>query len=236
MIAQPAADSVTTPQLLVSALGGRYSTSAGINVDAGDHEVDRWFLAATLFGTRISASVAVRTYRVMNAAGVATIEDAGAHTWDDLVALLDRGGYARYDFRTATRLRDLAEFVSLQHPAGIARLGAECDHPRELVATLDALPGWGPTTIGAFLRELRGVWPTAQPPLDSRVEAAAAHLGLCRSTGQLTLPALQRLARDAGIDARDLEAALVRLSLAHGRGFEACDGTVGPCSYVSSRA
>ena len=37
---------------VVGMLGGRYSAELGIDVDAGDAEIERWFLAATLFGTR----------------------------------------------------------------------------------------------------------------------------------------------------------------------------------------
>ncbi len=205
---------VTAARELVAAVGGRFSVEAGIDVDAGDHDVDRWFLAATLFGTRISAAVAVRTYRVLDAAGVATVGDAGRRTWDDLVALLDRGGYARYDFRTASRLLDLAAAVAARHPRGIPALGRTTTDPGELVAALDALPGWGPVTVRAFLRELRGVWPGAQPPLDDRTGRAAADLGL---GGQPpTVADLARLADRAGLDVRDLETALVRLGLRHG--------------------
>jgi hypothetical protein len=35
---------------VVEVLGGRYSAELGIDVDAGDAEVERWFVAATLFG------------------------------------------------------------------------------------------------------------------------------------------------------------------------------------------
>jgi hypothetical protein len=38
----------------VGVLGGRFSAELGIDVDAGDAEVERWFLAATLFGTQCS--------------------------------------------------------------------------------------------------------------------------------------------------------------------------------------
>lgn len=95
----------------VVALGGRYSSQLGIDVDAGDAEVERWFLAATLFGTRISAGVAERTFEVLDGAGLHRVAQARHIPWDDLVALLDRGGYTRYDFRTATRLQDLAEVI-----------------------------------------------------------------------------------------------------------------------------
>jgi hypothetical protein len=48
----------------------------------------------------------------------------------------------------------------------------------ELHQALDVLPGWGPVTIGLSLRELRGVWPGAQPPPGQRAASAASHLGL----------------------------------------------------------
>ena len=72
----------------------------------GDREIERWFLASTLFGTRISTSIAVRTYRVLSEDGVSTIDDAAGRSWAELVGLLDRGGYARYDERTARGLLD----------------------------------------------------------------------------------------------------------------------------------
>lgn len=47
---------------VVEAFGGRISRSLGIDVDAGDEEIERWFLAATLFGTRISATIVEQTF------------------------------------------------------------------------------------------------------------------------------------------------------------------------------
>jgi hypothetical protein len=221
---------------LVERLGGRFSVEAGIDVDAGEHEVERWFLAATLFGTRISSAVAIRTYRVLDAAGVSTIGDAGRRSWDELVALLDAGGYTRYDFRTASRLLELSAAVSRQHPDGIARFGAQARDLDALVADLDALPGWGPTTIGAFLRELRGVWPVVTTPLDPRAEGAARHLGLASGSRPLTVATLAVLAARADLDPRDLEAALVRLALVHGRAFARCEAAGSTCTLVAGEA
>lgn len=205
---------------LVERLGGRFSTAAGIDVDAGSRDVERWFLAATLFGTRIRASMAIAAYRALDAAGIATIADAGRTDWDRLVAMLDAAGYARYDFRTATRLHALAGEVARRHPHGMAEAGADCTDPTALVALLGALPGWGPVTVGAFLRELRGVWPAADPPVERRTCRAADHLTL--GFDPCTPDALRRLAASAAVDARDLEAALVRLALAHERGYDRC--------------
>lgn len=203
---------------LVERLGGRWSRGLGIDVDEGDEEVDRWALAATLFGNRISAAVVERTYRVLAEAGVATIADAGERSWDELVELLDRGGYVRYDFRTASRLLTLARAVAAEHGGRVASLGEALRDPAELEAALDALPGWGPMTVHVFLRELRGLWPGAELRVDDRALAGAEHLGLL-SPGDRTEPLarLQRLAAVAGLDVRDLEAALIRLELAHAR-------------------
>ena len=55
---------------VVAVLGGRYSAELGIDADASDAEVERWSLAATLFGARISARVAERAFGVLAAAGL----------------------------------------------------------------------------------------------------------------------------------------------------------------------
>jgi hypothetical protein len=207
-------------QRLVERLGGRYSLELGIDVDRGDAEVERWALAATLFGNRISSEIAVRTYRALAGAGVRTIADAGGRSWEELVALLDAGGYVRYDERTAGRLLALA--AALSGDGGVAAAGRRFVRQEELSAALDALPGWGPVTVRLFLRELRGVWRGAQPSLDERTVAAAEHLGLAAD-----VRGLGRLAAAAGLDLRDLETALVRLAHLHRRGFAGCPGGSG---------
>lgn len=217
-----AAQSSSLIRCAIAKLGGRYSTEAGIDVDRGSREIDRWFLAATLFGTRISATIAMRTYRTLSAAGVDTIDDAGRRDWDDLVKLLGEGGYARYDYRTATRLHDLSAAVAEQHPNGIEAFGASQDDSQVLTQALDALPGWGPVTVAAFLRELRGLWPAANPPVEHRATAAAHHLRLVGDTGSLDAAKLAELATGADVDVRDLEAALIRLALAHRSGSDRC--------------
>lgn len=105
----------------------------------------------------------------------------------------------------------------------VTSLGRVSD-PGAVEAALDALPGWGPTTVRIFLRELRDVWPGAQTGLDSRTLNAAHHLELPISmAGTESLEALRTVARRARVDPRDLEAALVRLGLAH-RELRGCPG------------
>jgi hypothetical protein len=210
-------DAATLAGSVVERLGGRYSTELGIDVDAGDDEIERWFVAATLFGTRISAQVAERTFHHLAKGGVGRIVDASKISWDDLVAMLDASGYARYDFRTATRLHELAKEVIEHHDGAVAEFGRRCTDPQELESALDELPGWGPMTIGLFLRELRGVWPGAQPALDARAADAARHLCLIAPGTKGELARVKHLAELAGCDVRDLESGLVRLALAHRR-------------------
>jgi hypothetical protein len=213
---------ISLAQRVVTVLGGLYSAELGIDVDAGDAEIERWFLAATLFGTRISARIAGRTFRELAAAGLVRIGQARNVPAAELVGLLDAGGYARYDFRTAARLLKLSEVVCDQFGGQLASIGHTYSSYPELQAVLDALPGWGEVTVRLFLRELRGVWPGAQPPLDERAAAAARHLGLL-SPGAV-LSDLADLADTAGLDLRDLESGLVRLALGHHQAMASCPG------------
>jgi hypothetical protein len=202
---------------IVKTLGGRFSLELGIDLDRDPEAVERWALAATLFGNRISTAVAMRTYRVLEHAGVRTIEDAGGRDRKELISLLDEGGYSRYDERTASQLLALAKVIADRHDGRLATLGESVVDPMELERSLKALPGWGPVTVRAFLRELRGVWPGAEVPLESRAALAARHLHLPSRPH-----ALSSLAAAAHLDFRDLEAGLVRLCLCHD--FAGCPG------------
>ena len=210
---------------IVATLGGRFSLELGIDLDRDPDDVERWALAATLLGNRISTAVAMRTYRVFAHAGVRTIGDAGGRDREELISLLDEGGYVLYGEPMATRLLDLAEVVGDRYDERLTTLGDVVVDPRELEQALEDLPGWGPVTVGAFLRELRGVWPGADPPLDVSAAIAARHV---------TLPdvshALSALAAAAHLDFRDLEAALVRLSFCHD--FVGCPGGE-ECSFAA---
>jgi hypothetical protein len=208
--------------VVIDSLGGRYSAKLGIDLDGGDDEIERWALAATLFGARIAAGIAERTFATLERAGVHSLAAAGRCEPDYLIRLLDAGGYARYDFRTASRLHAIAEVLNAQHRGLVSSL---LDLPAaELEAALDALPGWGAVTVALFLRELRGVRPGLDPPIVPRAVQGAEHLGLLAASDADALVHLRAAAREAGVDVRDLEAALVRLSLAHRRRMSLCAG------------
>ena len=112
-------------------LGGA-SRSMGIDLDRDPEDVERWALGATLLGNRISTAVAMRTYCVFARAGVRTIGDAGGRDREELISLLDEGGYVLYGEPVATRLLDLAEVVADRYDERLATLGEVKVDPREL--------------------------------------------------------------------------------------------------------
>lgn len=80
--------------------------------------------------------------------------------------------------------------------------------------------GIGPVTVQIFLRELRGHWNKAMPPLAQLASQAAQVLGFlpqdCHDNDQLALILLQDLWEKSGkprSDFPDFEAALVRYGL-----------------------
>jgi hypothetical protein len=135
------------------------------------------------------------------------------------VVLLDEGGYARYDFKTATKLLEVMGALKDRYQGSLEQLHARTDSYADLEARLRGLAaGIGSATVNIFLRELRGIWPRATPPLSPLAQQAGEHLGLLPPglTPEAALEALDREWRDqpvAGYDLADLEAALVRLGL-----------------------
>src|SRR6185503_6435165 len=96
-----------------------------------------------------------------------------------VVAALGRAGYRRYDERTATELRDMAELVLDRYGGDLRRLAAEADGDAGRAERLiQEVKGIGPTGAAVFLREVQGVWPWLRPYLDERARAGARRVGL----------------------------------------------------------
>jgi hypothetical protein len=60
---------------------------------------------------------------------------------DRRAALLDRGGYTRYAFRTTTRLRELGAVLEKRYGGRVSALLEGARGYDDLVARLDGLPG-----------------------------------------------------------------------------------------------
>jgi len=202
---------------LVKELGGAYSSALGINLASVESdEVFKWFLASVLFGTRISEDIAMKTYKEFEKAGVLSPEAILANGWHDLVDILDRGGYVRYDFKTTTKLLEVSGALKEKYEGDLNRLHFFAKDEGDLEEKLHCLgKGIGPVTVNIFLRELRDLWEKAEPPLSQLALLAARNLRLTGATD--AAPALEELktrweASEVS-EGRfsDFEAALVRL-------------------------
>jgi endonuclease III len=192
--------------------GTTYADEAGIRLADEPAPLFQLLVLAQLLSARIGAGVAVATARELFAAGWTTparLRDAGRGA---VVRALGRGGYRRYDERTATRLRAMATLVLERYAADLRDLaGAAGEDVGRASALVQEVEGIGPTGAAVFLREVQAVWPWVRPFLDDRARGGARRLGL--PDGATALAGLV----DGGDLAR-FAAALVRVARVPERG------------------
>lgn len=211
-----------SPTTMVRQFGGRYADQLGIYLSEGKpNQVYQWFIAALLFGARISETIAIHTYRELAHAGMLSPNHMVDACWDRLVQILDHGGYVRYDFKTATKLLDVNRALIQEYRGDLNRLHESAVDAADLERRLKALgKGIGDVTVSIFLRELRGIWPKADPSPSERVVLAAKALGFIPTRIKdpaRILQALQtawRMDGGAADDFPEFEAALVRYEAA----------------------
>lgn len=202
---------------LIEAVGGRFSIALGIDLESRDtEEISKWFLAAVLFGARIGESIASRTYQEFARRGVTTPRAILATGWDGLVEILDAGGYVRYDFKTATKLLEIADRLEQEYQGDFNLLHDRAKDSQDLERRLLEFKGIGPVTANIFLRELRGTWEKAEPLPSDLALLAAQNLGLIEAEAPAqALEELQQLFQRGALSKSyrfsDFESALVRL-------------------------
>ncbi|WP_411099522.1 endonuclease [Streptomyces sp. x-45] len=172
-------DQRRTVRELVDAHGQTYAEEAGIRLKDTPQPLYRLLVLAHLLSARISASIAVATARALSEAGLRDprrMADAG---WQQRVDALGRGGYRRYDERTATQLGEGAELLTERWGGDLRRLREEAGGDVcELRRLLQEFPGVGPTGADIFLREAQLLWPEVGPLLDRKAVRGAERLGL----------------------------------------------------------
>lgn len=208
--------------MLVSEFGGCYTTQLGIQLNGLNAvEIFKWFVAAILYGARISEKIATRAWQVFERNTILMPERMICTGWDGLVAVLDQGGYARYDYKTATKLLVVSQTLLDRYAGNLNHLHAAASNGDDLKQRIMSLgKGVGPVTVQIFLRELRGRWDKATPLLAQLAFDAAQALGFlpkdCPGNCQLALIHLQDLWLKQGMTTAnfpDFEAALVRYGL-----------------------
>ncbi len=215
---------------LIANIGGSYSQVLGIGLESlNPTDLFKWFLASLLFGARISEGIAIRTFEEFQKEGLDSAQKILERGWNGLVEVLDRGGYARYDFKTATKLLGVCENLLSRYGADLNLLHRQSRDARDLESRLKQLgKGIGKVTVNIFLRELRGIWEKANPPLQGLALEAALNLGLVSSPqgalGQLAAygnrqlePALLRLGKNYCQKGRCHQCPMVGVCLRRGR-------------------
>ncbi|MGK5728551.1 endonuclease [Streptomyces sp. URMC 124] len=199
-----------TAAALLRTHGQTYAEEAGIRLRDTPQPLYRLVVLACLLSARIRASVAVETARSLADAGMKDPRRMAAATWQQRVDALGKGGYRRYDERTATQLGDGADLLLDRYRGDVRRMREEAGGDRgRLRKLLQELPGLGPAGVDIFLREVQGVWPEVHPCFDGKAGEGAARLGLPRASAALA----ELVARE---DAPAFAAALVRAALDEG--------------------
>ncbi|GAA2567613.1 MULTISPECIES: endonuclease [Streptomyces] len=166
---------------LVAAHGRTYAEDAGIRLKDTPQPLYRLLVPAHLLSARIRGSIAVATARALHEAGLRDPRRMAGADRQERVDALGRGGYRRYDERTATQLGDAAGWLTDRWGGDLRRLRAEAEgEVPELRRLLQEFPGVGPAGADIFLREVQRVWPETAPCLDAKALQGAQRLELPR--------------------------------------------------------
>ncbi|MFF7976928.1 endonuclease [Streptomyces sp. NPDC007905] len=172
---------------LLSEYGRTYAEEAGIRLKDTPQPLYRLLVLSLLLSARIRAFVAVAAARALHEDQLDSPRRMAEADWQQRVDALGRGGYRRYDERTATQLGDGAELLTERWGGDLRRLHQEADGDTgELKRLLQEEPGIGPAGADIFLREAQRVWPDVAPYLDGKALDGAGRLGLPKDPDRLT--------------------------------------------------
>ncbi|MFG1808058.1 endonuclease [Streptomyces sp. NPDC049040] len=192
---------------LLDGYGRTYAQEAGIRLRNAPQPLYRLLVLADLLSARIRTEAAIGAARELAGAGMRDPRRMAAATWQQRVDALGRGGYRRYDERTAAQLGEGAELVTERYGGDLRKMRDEAGGDTDAIRqSLQEFPGIGPAGADIFLREAQAVWPEAAPYIDGKARQGADALGLPTAPA-----ALVRLAD--GAEPAVLAAALVRVAL-----------------------
>ncbi|MEW2516761.1 endonuclease [Actinacidiphila alni] len=192
---------------LLAEQGRTYAEEAGIRLRDTPQPLYRLLVLAHLLSARIRGDIAVAAARALADDGLRGPRAMADATWQRRVDALGRGGYRRYDERTATQLGDGARLLLDEYGGDLRRLRDAADgRVTDLRRALRRFPGIGPAGADIFLREAQRVWTGVAPYLDAKALEGAERLGLPDRPA-----ALMRLAD--GAEPAVVAAALVRAAL-----------------------
>ncbi|MCF5172812.1 DNA methylase [Pseudomonas canadensis] len=127
----------------------------GIELKPDDDDgLFKWFIASFLMGKRIQAPIAAQAYKVIvEEQGRDTARKLQHCTSRELVAMLGRAHYVRYDETTAQRLLDLSAKLSAEYAGKITHMRRASESRASFEKRLGEFDGVGPKTIEIFMRD-----------------------------------------------------------------------------------
>jgi endonuclease III len=131
------------------------ATELGIDLKPGDDaSLFKWFVASFLMGKRIQAPIAAQAYKVIvEQEGRDTARKLQHCTSKELVAMLGRAHYVRYDESTAQRLLDLSAKLNAEYAGKISHIRNASENRQAFEQRLGEFDGVGPKTIEIFMRD-----------------------------------------------------------------------------------
>jgi len=141
-------------------LGKEISAKAlGIDIEQGEGELFKWFIASFLFGKRIQQGIAAEAYRVIVIKHRRdTPRKLCSCSRQQLVSMLGEARYVRYDESTAERLLKLCDKLDRDYGGKLGTLHEQSKSREELEKRLAEFEGVGPKTIEIFMSEARKLW------------------------------------------------------------------------------
>lgn len=130
-----------------------YAADFELDVLSGDDDLFRWFLLTFLLGKPIQSTVAVRTWQLFIDRNVdfpwAILELSDRQ----LVSLLHRGGYTRYQHVMTHALKTCMRQLVDHYDGSLTLMIEQSMDEAELSKRLQKLYGVGPKTAEIFMRE-----------------------------------------------------------------------------------
>ena len=124
-----------------------------LDVLSGDDDMFRWFLMTYLLGKPIQSTVAVNTWKLFIDRKLDTPWSILQMSDHQLVSLLHRGGYTRYQHVMTHALKTaMQQLVSMYEGSLYIMLDDSADEA-QLSKRLQTLYGVGPKTAEIFMRE-----------------------------------------------------------------------------------
>lgn len=156
-----------------------YSEELGIDLESRKpKEIFKWFLASILFGARISETIAKNTYKTFVKHKILTPQEIQDASWYEMIDIMGEGGYVRYDGKTTDTLKNISKKLLDEYDGNLNNLYEIAENSEDIEEKLQEFKGIGAITINIFLRELRVVWPRADPRLSKFVKLAMKNLGI----------------------------------------------------------